>query len=111
MFKYKNQNINTLIRESYEEIIYENLKKKVKNFISDLEGEDFLPEKPNDGCSMYVGGMIAYLGVIIIIIKYNKQISFLYFIIRQSTHHLKHYLKHISRHLSYGELVLFRRHI
>jgi len=46
---------------SYEEIIYENLKKKMKAFISDLQGENWTPEKHNSTCNSYVEDMIAYL--------------------------------------------------
>jgi len=50
-------------RQNYEEIIYENLKKKFRQFISDLQGEDWLPDKPNKKPNMYVDGMIAYISV------------------------------------------------
>jgi hypothetical protein len=41
------------------------LKKKFRQFISDLQGEDWLTEKPNKKPNMYVEGMIAYISVII----------------------------------------------
>lgn len=49
--------------ESYEEKIYEGIGAKVKSFISDLEGENFMPDKPNDGCNGYVLQMIGFLGL------------------------------------------------
>ena len=50
--------------QSYEEMIYEQIKTKISRFLSDLNGEDWLPEKerlkPND----YVEDMTSYLNVI-----------------------------------------------
>ena len=52
--------------QSYEEMIYEQIKKKISKFLMDLNVENWLPEaereKPND----YVDDMISYLNVIFI---------------------------------------------
>jgi hypothetical protein len=48
---------------SYEENIYENLQKKLRMFVSDLSGENWLPEKPNVRANSYVEGLIVYLSV------------------------------------------------
>lgn len=52
------------VAESYEEMIYEQLKKMIKRFLSDLTGDDWLPTKPRNEANSYVEGMIAYLNVI-----------------------------------------------
>ena len=49
---------------SYEEMIYEQLKKMIRRFLSDLTGENWLPTKPRGEASSYIEGMIAYLNVI-----------------------------------------------
>ena len=50
--------------QSYEEMIYEQIKLKIEKFLSDLNGENWLPDqergKPND----YVEDMTSYLNVI-----------------------------------------------
>ena len=56
---------------AYEEIIYENLRKKMKAFISDLQGENWLPDKPNTRCNSDVEDMIAYLNVKVYVILDN----------------------------------------
>jgi hypothetical protein len=35
----------------------------MKAFISDLQGENWLPDRPNSKCNSYVEDMIAYLNV------------------------------------------------
>ena len=49
---------------SYEEMIYEQLKKMIRRFLSDLTGDNWLPLKSRGEPSSYVEGMIAYLNVI-----------------------------------------------
>ena len=49
---------------SYEEMIYEQLKKMIRRFLSDLTGDNWLPTKPRGEASSYIEGMIAYLNVI-----------------------------------------------
>ena len=49
--------------ESYEEIIYQNLLNKIRQFIFELSDENWLPERPNDSPHNYVEGMVAYLSV------------------------------------------------
>lgn len=50
--------------QSYEEMIYEQLKKMIRRFLSDLTGDNWTPEKPRGSPSSYVDGMIAYLNII-----------------------------------------------
>lgn len=53
----------------YEEIIYENLKNKLRQFVSDLSGENWLPDRPNTKANSYVEGMITYLSTIYVSIQ------------------------------------------
>jgi hypothetical protein len=50
--------------ENYEEIIYENLKNKIKQFIDELIYEDWMPEKPNNSPHPYVESLLSYLMII-----------------------------------------------
>ena len=52
--------------DSYEEIIFENLKIKIEKFISDIEGEDFMPKSPRENQSESIDSIISYLSVIFI---------------------------------------------
>ena len=45
-------------------MIYEQIKKKISKFLSDLTGENWTPEQPREGPNSYVDDMIAYLNVI-----------------------------------------------
>ena len=55
--------------QSYEEMIYEQIKTKISKFLSDLNGTNWLPDneqkKPND----YVDDMTSYLNVIFLSLK------------------------------------------
>ena len=50
--------------QSYEEMIYEQIKTKMSKFISDLTGENWLPEKERLKPADYVEDMTSYLNVI-----------------------------------------------
>ena len=45
-------------------MIYEELKKKIRRFLSDLNGENWLPAQPRNRPGDYIEGMVAYLNVI-----------------------------------------------
>lgn len=50
--------------ESYEEIIYENLKNKIRQFMCELIDENLTPEKSSNQSHEYVDNLIGYLTVI-----------------------------------------------
>jgi hypothetical protein len=50
--------------ESYEEIIYENLKNKIRQFMNELIDENWTPEKSINQSHAYVDNLIGYLTVI-----------------------------------------------
>lgn len=50
--------------ESYEEIIYENLKNKIRQFMCELIDENWTPEKSSNQSHEYVDNLIGYLTVI-----------------------------------------------
>ncbi len=52
--------------QSYEEMIYEQIKTKIAKFLSDLHGENWLPEKERGSPNDYVEDMTSYLNVIYI---------------------------------------------
>ena len=49
--------------QSYEEMIYEQIKTKISKFLLDLNGENWLPDKERGGPSDYVEDMTSYLNV------------------------------------------------
>ena len=57
-------NYLSLFRQSYEEIIYDGIKFKLRQFISDLIGEDWLTNKINIKHNSYVDNIISYLSTI-----------------------------------------------
>ena len=50
--------------QSYEEMIYEQIKTKISKFLSDLGGENWMPDKERGGPGDYVEDMTSYLDVI-----------------------------------------------
>ncbi len=52
--------------QSYEEMIYEQIKAKISKFLSDLYGENWLPESERGSPNDYVDDMTSYLNVIYI---------------------------------------------
>ena len=52
--------------QSYEEMIYEQIKQKISKFLMDLNGENWLPEKERGKANDYIEDMTSYLNVIYI---------------------------------------------
>ena len=52
--------------QSYEEMIYEQIKQKISKFLMDLNGENWMPEKERGKPNDYVEDMTSYLNVIYI---------------------------------------------
>ena len=50
--------------QSYEEMIYEQIKKKISKFLMDLNGENWLPEKEKEKPNDYIDDMTSYLNII-----------------------------------------------